>query len=260
MEQIQITLAEPGRFERSPGVLPSPASGEARIRIRRIGVCGTDIHAFHGRQPFFEYPRILGHELGAEVVSVNGNSDLLPGEIVAVEPYLKDPDSPASRKGKANCCESLKVLGVHCDGGMRPEINVPLSKLHRTRSATMDQLALVEMLCIGKHAVNRSLASPADTALVLGAGPIGLSVLSFLKGSVKSLAAADINLERLDFCRHQLGVDETLPAGPNEKMQSDLREIFGGELPSLIFDATGNRDSMLSCFDLAAHGARIVYV
>jgi threonine dehydrogenase-like Zn-dependent dehydrogenase len=258
--QNEITLAEPGRFTVTRGSLPDPAPGEARIRIRRIGVCGTDIHAYHGRQPFFEYPRILGHELGAEVVAINGDSDLRPGEAVAVEPYLNDPDSPASRRGKTNCCESLKVLGVHCDGGMRPEINVPRNKLHRAASASMDQLALVEMLCIGQHAVNRSLVTMADSVLVLGAGPIGLSVITFLKGLAKRLIVADLSESRLAFCREVMGVDGTVTVRPETNPEDPIRTALGGGLPDLIFDATGNRSSMLSTFDLAAHGGRIVFV
>jgi len=260
MEQPQILLAEPGRFEISRGLLPDPAPGEARLRIRRIGVCGTDIHAFHGRQPFFEYPRILGHELAAEVVSINGKSELKPGDWVAVEPYLNDPESPASQKGKTNCCESLRVLGVHCDGGMRPEINLPLHKLHRASSSSMDQLALVEMLCIGQHAVNRSLVSPTENALVLGAGPIGLSLVSFLKGRSKRLVVADLSESRLDFCRGMQGVDGTLSVKPETDLPVAVHEAFGGLFPDLIFDATGNRASMLSTFDLAAHGGRIIFV
>lgn len=258
--QNEITLVEPGRLVISRGSLPDPAPGEARIRIRRIGVCGTDIHAYHGRQPFFEYPRILGHELAAEVVAINGNSDLRPGEAVAVEPYLNDPDSPASRRGMTNCCESLRVLGVHCDGGMRPEINIPLNKLHRAASASMDQLALVEMLCIGQHAVNRSLVSSADNVLVLGAGPIGLSVISFLKGCTNRLLVGDLSESRLGFCREIMGVDATVMVRPDANPEEPIRTALGGALPDVIFDATGSRGSMHSTFDLAAHGGRIVFV
>jgi threonine dehydrogenase-like Zn-dependent dehydrogenase len=168
--QPEIVLSEPGRFERRMGDLADPAPGEARIRIRRIGVCGTDIHAFHGRQPFFAYPRILGHELGAEVIAVNGDSGLKIGEAVAVEPYLNDPASPASQRGMTNCCESLRVLGVHVDGGMRPELNVPIHKLHRGNAVPLDQLALVEMLCIGQHyhSLVFSIVGYRETACVTG--------------------------------------------------------------------------------------------
>ena len=228
--------------------------------MRRIGVCGTDIHAYNGRQPFFDYPRILGHELGAEVVASNGETNLETGAWVTVEPYLNDAESPASQKGRTNCCESLHVLGVHTDGGMRPYITVPTSKLHRAPEASLEQLALVEMLCIGQHAVNRSLATSADRALILGAGPIGLSVLSFLQNRTREIAVADLSENRLQFCREAFGVERTLLVTPEQSLESSLRDCFGGLLPDVIFDATGNRNSMLSTFDLAAHGARIVFV
>lgn len=208
----------------------------------------------------FEYPRILGHELAAEIITINGSSDLKPGETVAVEPYLNDPKSPASRRGKTNCCESLRVLGVHCDGGMRPEINLPLHKLHRAATATMDQLALVEMLCIGRHAVNRAPVSREDCVLVLGAGPIGLSVISFLMGHSKHLVVADLSESRLAFCRDGMAVTNTVLVRPDEDLEGSLREACGGGLPDLIFDATGNGNSMRSTFDLAAHGGRIIFV
>lgn len=259
ISQSEIVLVQPGRFERRSGDMPDPRPGEARVRVRRIGVCGTDIHAFHGRQPFFEYPRILGHELAAEVVAVNGVSDFKAGELVAVEPYLNDPASPASRRGKTNCCESLQVLGVHCDGGMRPEINVPLSKLHRAASATADQLALVEMICIGRHAVNRARVDEDEVVLVSGAGPIGLSVIAFLKGLGKRLIVTDLSDARLAFCQEQFGVD-VLAIRPELDLERALRDACGGGLPDVIFDASGSRASMLSTFTLAAHGGRIVFV
>ena len=111
-DQTEIVLAEPGRFQTRTGGVPEPQAGHALVRVRHIGVCGTDIHAFFGRQPFFDYPRILGHELGGEVVGCDaGDRKLEPGAICAVEPYLNDPASPASRRGKTNCCEELQVLG-----------------------------------------------------------------------------------------------------------------------------------------------------
>ena len=259
--QTQIILAEPGRFEATLGTVPMAGSGEASVRIRHIGVCGTDIHAFHGRQPFFEYPRILGHELGGEVLSVPEGSDLQVGDIVAVEPYLNDATSPASRSGKTNCCERLQVLGVHCDGGMRPVIAVPVEKLHRSETLTTEQLALVEMLCIGRHAVDRARVGAGEFALVIGAGPIGMSVIQFLQTRTDRVAVADVSEHRLAFCREGLGVDLTLLSGGPNPVESALRELSGcGELPTVIFDATGNSGSMMGTFDLVAHGGRIVFV
>lgn len=259
--QTQIVLAEPGRFIAATAPVPTPAAGEALIRIRHIGVCGTDIHAYHGRQPFFEYPRILGHELGAEVVTAPPDSGLAPGDRVAVEPYLNDPASPASRRGKTNCCEHLRVLGVHVDGGMRPFLAVPAEKLHRSTSLGTEALALVEMLCIGRHAVDRARVESDEFALVIGAGPIGMSVLQFLLTRTSRVAVADVSESRLAFCRERLGVDRTLLVRRSDRVASELRDLGGtGNLPTVIFDATGNAASMMGTFDLAAHGGRIVFV
>ena len=125
-----IQLETPGRFKVIDELKPIRKLGEALVRIHRIGVCGTDIHAFHGRQPFFDYPRILGHELGAEIIEIDDNGlGLKPGDKCSIEPYFNNKCSSASRMGKSNCCEDLKVLGVHIDGGMRPYITVPIEKL-----------------------------------------------------------------------------------------------------------------------------------
>lgn len=259
--QTQIVLAEPGRFRAETAPVPEPAPGEALIRIRHVGVCGTDIHAYRGRQPFFEYPRVLGHELGAEVVTSPPGSGLAPGDRVAVEPYLNDPASPASRRGKTNCCEGLRVLGVHGDGGMRPLLAVPAGKLHRSGILGTEALALVEMLCIGRHAVERARLEAGEDALVIGAGPIGMSVLSFLLNRTRRVAVADVSESRLAFCRERFGVDRTLLVRGSDRVASDLRELSGnGELPTAVFDATGNAESMRGTFDLAAHGGRIVFV
>src|SRR5688500_1524126 len=153
-----IILNEPGRFSLTDTLEPrSPAPGEAMVRVHRVGVCGTDLHAYRGRQPFFTYPRILGHELGVEVVEVGENAHgIRPGDRCAVEPYLNCGTCIACRHGKTNCCVELRVLGVHTDGGMREFIAVPVNKLHRSESLSWEQLALVETLGIGAHAVERA--------------------------------------------------------------------------------------------------------
>ena len=262
MTQTQISLSEPGSFIAESGPAPETIPpGHAKLRVRRIGVCGTDIHAFYGRQPFFEYPRILGHELGAEILEINGDScGLTPGQLVAVEPYLNNPDSPASRRGKTNCCEELQVLGIHTDGGMRPEIVVPTEKLHPSVSANADQLALVEMLCIGAHAVDRAQIEKDEFAVVLGAGPIGMSVLQFLKTKTNRAAVADLDAGRLEFCKNGLGIPHSIQVEAGQSIENKLRDLGDGDLPTVIFDVTGHPGSMMGCFDLIGHGGTIVFV
>ncbi|MFZ4682101.1 MAG: alcohol dehydrogenase catalytic domain-containing protein, partial [Terrimicrobiaceae bacterium] len=176
-----LVLESPGRLvlTESPD-LAAPPDGWALVRVRRIGVCGTDIHAYNGNQPFFSYPRILGHELGVEIVDVGENDEgLNPGDRCAVEPYLNCGRCIACRRGKENCCTSLQVLGVHVDGGQREFLHVPTAKLHGSRWLSLDQLALVETLGIGAHAVNRAAVEAGETVLVIGAGPIGMAVIQF---------------------------------------------------------------------------------
>ena len=256
---LQIVLEKPGQFAAREGPEPALAPSEALVRVHRIGVCGTDLHAFAGKQPFFSYPRILGHELGVEVIDPGSEPHgLKAGDRCSVEPYLNCQRCIACRRGQPNCCSDLKVLGVHVDGGMRPLLAVPARKLHRSARLNYDQLALIETLGIGAHAVERAAVKPDDTVFVIGAGPIGLSVIQFVSVTGASLAVMDVNASRLAFCRDQLGVKHTLAAGPDTTAR--LKAIFGGDLPTLVIDATGNPQSMAGTFDLTAHGGRVVFV
>ncbi len=255
---LQIVLEKPGQFIAVERPAPIPAPGEALVRVRRIGICGTDLHAFRGRQPFFNYPRVLGHELGVEVIDPGTEgAGLKAGDRCAVEPYLNCGRCGACRRGKPNCCSELKVLGVHIDGAMGPLLAVPARKLHRSAALTCDQLALVEMLGIGAHAVERAAVTKDDFVVVIGAGPIGLSAMQFVQAAGATLAVVDVSLTRLDFCRTQLGIEHTLAPGPD--LPARLRAI-GGDLPAVVFDATGNPQSMAAAFDLPAQGGRIVFV
>src|SRR3954467_6000913 len=212
---LQITLNEPGRFSATTAAAePRPAPGEALVRVHRIGVCGTDLHAFAGKQPFFAYPRILGHELGVEVIDPGTEPHgLKAGDRCSVEPYLNCGRCIACRRGKPNCCAELKVLGVHIDGGMRPLLTLPARKLHRSAQLDYEQLALVETLGIGAHAVERAEIKPQDFVLVIGAGPIGLSVIQFALVTGATIAVMDISESRLAFCRDRLGVKHTFVPG-----------------------------------------------
>jgi threonine dehydrogenase-like Zn-dependent dehydrogenase len=254
---LTVVLEKPGAFAAADRPEPVAAPGTALVRVHRIGVCGTDLHAFAGKQPFFNYPRVLGHELGVEVIDPGDEPHgLRAGDRCSVEPYLNCGTCIACRRGKPNCCTSLQVLGVHIDGGMRPLLRLPARKLHKSTRLDYDQLALVETLGIGAHAVERAAPTKDDFILVIGAGPIGLSVIQFAKVSGATLAVMDVSDTRLEFCRQQLGIQHTLKPGAIE----DLKKIGGGDLPTCVIDATGNSGSMMGCFELAAHGGRIVFV
>ncbi len=258
---LQITLDKPGQFSRNEIEKPSQASeGKALVRVRQIGVCGTDLHAFAGRQPFFEYPRVLGHELGVEVLEISGNDrNIRPGDRCAVEPYLNCGHCIACSAGKPNCCEKLQVLGVHIDGGMRPIISVPVAKLHKSDKLNLDQLALVETLTIGNHAVERAKPLAGEQILVTGAGPIGLGAIQSLLAAGHQPIVADVVEHRLAFAQNTLGIERVINPAKGD-LPEQLREAIGGNLPTLVIDATGHPASMHNAFNCAAHGGRIVLV
>ncbi|MGA7126080.1 MAG: zinc-binding alcohol dehydrogenase family protein [Chthoniobacterales bacterium] len=257
-----IRLEAPGRF--APVTL-DPAStqlqpDEALVRVHRIGVCGTDMHAFRGDQPFFSYPRILGHELGVEVLELGGPAEgIRRGQFCAVEPYLNCGTCIACRHGKPNCCVKLLVLGVHVDGGMRERLVLPIRKLHFSESLALDQLALVETLAIGCHAVDRAALERNEFVLVIGAGPIGLGVVQFAIEAGAQVIVLDISPHRLEFCRSRLNVPYTIDAS-RENVLAALAEITSGDLPTAVFDATGNGRSMASAFEYPANGGRLIFV
>jgi 2-desacetyl-2-hydroxyethyl bacteriochlorophyllide A dehydrogenase len=258
-----IVLEKPGELRLCDTPQPTASRdlppGSALVRVRSVGICGTDWHAYHGRQPFFTYPRILGHELGVEVEAVNDPaSDLQAGDRCCIEPYLNCGHCIACRNGKGNCCVELKVLGVHADGGMREHLVVPARKLHRSKKLSLDQLALVETLGIGCHAVARANPKSGEHVLVVGAGPIGLSVIPFVQANGATPIVADVSDTRLAFCKNQMHVTHTVDARGDVVQQ--LKDLLGGELPTAVIDATGNPPSMMKSFELVAHGGRIVFV
>jgi 2-desacetyl-2-hydroxyethyl bacteriochlorophyllide A dehydrogenase len=242
----QIVLEQPGQFHEQFAPPMEASRGEALVRVHRVGVCGTDLHAFAGRQPFFTYPRILGHELGVEVISAPPDrKDIRAGSRCAVEPYISCGHCHACRLNRPNCCESLQVLGVHCEGGMRPFLSVPVDLLHKSDKLSLDQLALVETLGIGAHAVKRSELREGEEALVVGAGPIGLAVIQFAQAAGARVRMLEISEPRRTFVE-RLGV----PAAAK----------FDGRLADVVFDATGNPQAMEASFDYPAHGGRLVFV
>lgn len=255
-----LSLQEAGKFTyqsiEEPGEL---AAHEALVKIHRIGICGTDYHAYRGRQPFFTYPRVLGHELGVEVIATGSEvANVKAGDKCSVEPYLNCGKCQPCRNGKTNCCETLQVLGVHTDGGMAEYMKLPAVKLHASSILNYEQLALVETLGIGCHAVNRAGITSTDKVLVVGAGPIGLACLQFAKIKGAKVLMLDMNGSRLAFAKNVMQADDTVVVSANTL--ADIKAGFDGDMPTAIFDATGNPSSMMSTFELAAFGGKIIFV
>ncbi len=255
-----IVLTTPGHFDLVDAPAPdAPGPNEAQVRVHRVGICGTDLHAFAGRQPFFTYPRILGHELAVEIVAFGPTDmahDLKIGDHCCIRPYLNCGTCGACLRGYDNCCTRLQVLGVHRDGGMRDLINVPIDKLHIS-TLPDEQLALVEMLSIGVHAVRRAQIIPGEFTLVIGVGPIGLGVSQFACLAGARVIVMDVSESRLTFARQQPGIEFGIDA--KQDVLEQLKAILPDDLPTAVFDATGNAQSMMNAFRYTAHGGRLTF-
>jgi len=255
-----IALETPGKLIRIKKEHPGkPGAKKVLLKIRRLGVCGTDLHAFNGKQPFFTYPRILGHEIAAEVVEAGEGVDHLKvGTLCSVMPYRNTIIDQAVKRGKTNCGSGLSVFGIHEDGAMQEYFVCDADLVLDATGLSLDQIAIIEPIAIGSHAIERAEVKPNDNVLIIGAGPIGIATLAM--GLLKSprMLIMDTNQQRLDFVSKKYPGVQTLLA--NETVLENIKSVLNGELPTIVIDATGNKESMQQCFGYVAPGGTIVYV
>jgi len=254
-----LVCSRPGAFEYNELPAPVLQPGHAILKIKRIGICGTDLHAYQGTQPYFNYPRILGHELAADLADADGSTGFVPGEALTFIPYFSCGKCIACRNGKPNCCAAIQVCGVHVDGGMADYLSVPEYTLVKSEGLGYDELALVEPLAIGAHGIRRAAVMKDEFALVIGAGPIGLGTMEFARIAGGRVIALDINDNRLEFCKRVINVTHTINASA-ENVTDRLKEITNGDMPTLVIDATGNLKAINNGLQYLAHGGRYVLV
>lgn len=256
---VALICTKPGKFEYKDIVAPILLPGHAIIKIKRIGICGTDLHAYEGTQPYFIYPRILGHELAADLIEADGADGFIHGEALTFIPYFNCGKCIACRNGKPNCCIDIKVCGVHIDGGMAEYLSVPSYSLVKSQGLSYDELALVEPLAIGAHGVRRANVQKGEFVLVIGAGPIGLGTMEFARIAGAKVIAMDINDQRLQFCKDKLKVEYTINASMEDAF-ARLKKITKGDMPSVVIDATGSQKAINNAFQYLAHGGRFVLI
>ncbi|MDQ1187425.1 zinc-binding alcohol dehydrogenase family protein [Agrobacterium larrymoorei] len=255
---LAIFCDKPGLLVSKELPKPSRAENEVLVRIRRIGVCGTDLHIFTGNQPYLSYPRIMGHELAGTVKEAPQGSSLSTGDIVTIIPYMSCGHCSACLKGKSNCCRNIGVLGVHRDGGMVEYLSVPQQFVLKAEGLSLDQAAMTEFLAIGAHAVRRGAVEKDQHVLIVGAGPIGMAVAVFAVMNGATVTMIDSREDRLSFCRDHLGVANIVQLGEGDKDR--LSEITEGNFFDVVFDATGNPKAMERGFSFVGHGGAYVLV
>lgn len=254
-----LICTRPGLFEYKETEEPVLPHGHAMIKVKRIGVCGTDLHAYKGTQPYFNYPRILGHELAGEITAIGEGTNFTVGQTVTCIPYFSCKKCIACRNGKPNCCVDIKVCGVHIDGGMADYLSVPADSLIASDGLGYDELALVEPLAIGAHGVRRAAVKAGEFVAVIGAGPIGIGTMQLAAMAGANVIALDVNDTRLEFCRQKIKVEHTINV-INEDVVSRLAAITNGDMPTIVIDATGNQQAINNALQYLAHGGRYVLI
>ncbi|WP_438873170.1 zinc-binding alcohol dehydrogenase family protein [Providencia hangzhouensis] len=256
----QFICQEPKQLVYQQVVEPTVQTGHVKIKIHAVGICGTDIHAWGGNQPFFQYPRVLGHEISGTICEVASDiTQWKVGQRVAVMPYVACYECGACKEGKTNCCEKISVIGVHEDGGFCEYLNVPEKNVLAIEDTVTDiDGALIEPFSISAHAVRRAQVKAQDTVLVVGAGPIGLGVAAIAKADGANVLVADTSEARRQHVEKVLGLKTCDPAAEN--YLSSIEGHFSGMLAEKVIDATGNQHAMNTAVNLIRHGGLIVFV
>jgi len=255
---LTVICETPGVLRAQENPRPTRQANEVLVRVRRVGVCGTDLHIFTGNQPYLAYPRVMGHEISGTVEEAPEDSKLSVGDPVFVMPYLSCGGCIACRQGKTNCCVNIQVLGVHRDGAFTEYLCVPAAFVHKAEGVSLDQAAMVEFLSIGAHAVRRAEVKAGQRVLVVGTGPIGMAALLFAGLRGAQVTALDTRTERVEFCKRHLGAHAGVLVGPKDL--EELGALTQGEFYDVVFDATGNARAMERGFQFIAHGGKYVMV
>ncbi len=255
---LTVICETPGTLRAEDRPMPLRADDEVLLRVKRVGVCGTDLHIFTGNQPYLSYPRVMGHELSGIVEKAPADSPLARGDAVYVMPYLSCGKCIACRQGRTNCCVNIQVLGVHRDGAFTEYLTVPQAFVHKAEGVSLDQAAMVEFLAIGAHAVRRADVKAGQRVLVVGAGPIGMAAMIFAKLRGAQVTALDTRRDRLDFCTTQLAMAASVQISDDDEQQ--LAALTDNEFFDVVFDATGNPKAMERGFKFVAHAGTYVLI
>jgi len=252
-----ILVEGPGRLTLVEKPVPDPAAGQVRVRVRHAGICGSDIHIYHGTHPFVRYPRVIGHEFAGAIDAVGpGVAADRVGQRVAVTPVISCGHCYQCRVGRPNVCANLRVVGVHLDGGFSEYCCVPAELAHPVPDTVDDRAAAtVEPFSIAANMLSRTGVEPFEVALVYGAGPIGMTVIQALKGvyRVETLVVVDRIEARLGWAR-AAGADLAIDTS-NARLPDILAEK--GLAPTLIIDAACHPSILEEAIDLASPAARI---
>ena len=234
--------------------------GEVQISVRHVGLCGSDLATFTGMNPLVHLPRIPGHEIGGEIVAVGSNVDgaFRVGRRVVVLPYTSCGTCSSCRKGRVNACRYNRTLGVQQDGGLADYIALPAEKIIFNDTLPPRQLALVEPLSVGFHAVRRGRVAKDDKVAVLGCGMIGMGVILASAAKGAEVIAIDVSEKKLEIAR-RFGAAH-ISCGGSEDVAANISTLTGGDGADVVVEAVGSPDTFVQAVDLACFSGRVVYI
>lgn len=253
-----LRLKAPGTAVIEEAPEPEPKSGEALLRVRRVGLCGSDLNSFRGRNPMVSFPRIPGHEIAATIVEIKGDApSLSPGLDVTVLPYTSCGQCAACRRGGNNACQFNQTMGVQRDGALTEYIAVPVEKLYPAR-LSLKELCLVEPLTVGFHAVARARVAEKDAVAILGCGGVGLGAVAAAAFRGAKTIAVDIDDAKLETAKRAGALH--MVHSQRQDLTAALAELTGGTGPDVVIEAIGLPQTFRAAVELVAFTGRVVYI
>ena len=255
-----LVIDAPNRFHFEDRPKPVPQPGNALLRVRSVGLCGTDLSTYRGRNPLVTYPRVPGHEIAATIVELNGTAPagLRPGMNVVVSPYTNCGQCASCLRGRPNACQSNETFGVQRDGALTSFITVPFSRLIMAEGLSIRHLSIVEPLTVGFHAVSRGRVTESDQVAIFGCGGVGLGAVAGAAFRGATVIAIDVDDAKLDLAR-AAGAAHTIHSA-RESLHERLVDLTGGLGPDVIIEAIGLPETFRAAVEEVAWTGRVVYI
>jgi 2-desacetyl-2-hydroxyethyl bacteriochlorophyllide A dehydrogenase len=255
-----FVIEAPGKTSIADIPEPSIGDGDVLLRVRTVGFCGTDLSTFRGVNPLVSYPRIPGHELGCTIEEVGAGvpPEFRAGQNVLVHPYNSCGNCTACRQGRFNCCRDNETLGVQREGGMTELLAVPWEKLYTSPKLSLREMALVEPLTVGYHAMTRGRVTADDTVAVFGCGAIGIGVLAAASHQGANVIAIDVDDSKLELARN-VGASHIVNSATSD-LHTKLQELTDGQGPHVLVEAVGIPQTFRAAVDEACFAGRVVYI
>ena len=250
-----IALTGPGLVQLTDIAEPERHPGDLLLRVEMVGLCGTDLNSYRGKNPLVTYPRVIGHEIAATVLE--GSATVAPGSRVTLSPYTNCGLCAACRRGRSNACQFNQTLGVQRDGAMTELLAVPEEKVYPS-ALSLKELCLVEPLTVGMHAVSRARVTAEDVVAVYGCGGVGLGAIAGSAFRGARTIAIDLDQEKLHTAQASGATD--VIHSRQDSVHDRLQEITNGLGPDVIIEAIGLPEAFRAAVDEVAFTGRVVYI